>query len=131
MNNCRDQLIAAVGNAVRNSLPGAIADEIDDIAKKQADSEKPLEAAVLGMLSGFVRENGAEGIDDLTNWLDDTLSGKSCPPPPDMSAEELTKIATLMQDAEADELRTSKRWARQTRMLVTQAMRFAVHAITA
>lgn len=127
----REELLAAIGNAVSETLPGAIADEIDELAGKRLADEAPLDAAVLSLVSSFVRDNGKEGIDDMVEWLDDTLSGKSKPPPADLPAEQLTKIATLMQDAEAQQIRTAKRWARHTAVLLRQAMRFAAFALSA
>jgi len=132
MNNSevREELLSAVGQAMSNTLPGAIADEIGDLAAKRGKAGALLDEAVLGLLSGFVRENGKEGIDDMVEWLDDTLSGESKPPPPGLPAAELTKIAALMQDAEAKQIRVAKRWSRHIAVILRQAMRYAAFAIT-
>lgn len=127
----RDLLLSAVGTAVSEKLPGVIADELEKLADQRLSDGEQLDAVVIDLIAGFVRENGKEGIDDLTVWLDATLSGESKPPPYDLSAAQLTKIASLMQDAEAKQIRVAKRWSRHIAVILRQAMKFAAFAISA
>ena len=110
-------LIDAAAKAASTKLPAIAADAI-----RATKTDDPIAQLALELLAQLVEENGAEGIQASADALAD-LIGEENPSAvfqTDFDAAALTRLASALEDAEAEQKQQVARWVRALGVMLAQ-----------
>lgn len=96
----REAIIDAVTTALSASVPGVVSEAVDALAEKEDD---PLVSGILGIVADFVKMNGTDAIEDVSEKLQALIDGTDPMAVYKLQGDGLylSDLVDALQDAEA------------------------------